>query len=77
MTCLDLSPFYLEKARENMDYWRRMRAPASQKNTSDNFIQVGRQMLATLVHLAGWLLCACKKGLDDRVIAEILQVVQC
>jgi hypothetical protein len=41
ITCLDLSPFYLEKSRENMDYWRRMRAPASQKNTTDAFIQVG------------------------------------
>jgi hypothetical protein len=40
MTCLDLSPYYLERSRENMDYWRRMTAPASQKNTTDTFIQV-------------------------------------
>ena len=26
MTCVDLSPFYLEKARENDDYWRRHQA---------------------------------------------------
>lgn len=25
--CSDLSPFYLAKARSNMDYWRRMRVP--------------------------------------------------
>lgn len=40
ITCLDLSPFYLEKSRDNMDYWRRMRAPASQKISTDKFIQV-------------------------------------
>jgi hypothetical protein len=40
ITCLDLSPFYLEKSRENMEYWRCMRATASQKNTSDEFVQV-------------------------------------
>jgi hypothetical protein len=44
ITCLDLSPFYLEKSRENMDYWRRMRAPASQKDTTDTFFQVGDEL---------------------------------
>ena len=60
ITCLDLSPFYLEKSRDNMDYWRRMRAPASQKISTDKFIQVSGSSNAGLaVQLAGWLrLCA-------------------
>ena len=56
ITCLDLSPFYLEKSRDNMDYWRRMRAPASQKISTDKFIQVSGSPNAGLaVPLAGWL----------------------
>ncbi len=38
MTCLDLSPFYLAKARENLQYWRSKRALGA-VNT-DEFIQV-------------------------------------
>lgn len=45
VTCLDLSPFYLAKARENMGYWRRMRAPASQKDTTDSFVQACSTLL--------------------------------
>jgi hypothetical protein len=48
ITCLDLSPFYLEKSRDNMDYWRRMRAPASQKISTDKFIQVIDTMMQRL-----------------------------
>lgn len=40
VTCLDLSPYYLANARDNLKYWRRVRAPASQKDTTDKFIQV-------------------------------------
>lgn len=39
VTCMDASPFYLAKARENMAYWRQLRAPASQKNEVDLFVQ--------------------------------------
>ena len=38
MTCLDLSPFYLAKARENLQYWRSKRAPGAA--STDEFIQV-------------------------------------
>jgi hypothetical protein len=50
ITCLDLSPFYLEKSRDNMDYWRRMRAPPSQKISTDKFIQVSNQTSNWLRH---------------------------
>ena len=39
VTCMEASPFYLAKARENMKYWRRLRAPATQKGDEDKFIQ--------------------------------------
>jgi hypothetical protein len=40
ITCLNMSPCHLERSHKNMDYWRRMRAQASPKNTTDTFIQV-------------------------------------
>ena len=39
VTCMEASPFYLAKARDNMKYWRRLRAPDSQKGDVDTFIQ--------------------------------------
>jgi ubiquinone/menaquinone biosynthesis C-methylase UbiE len=33
-TAVDLSPFYLEKARDNDDYWRRTRASQEQRTNS-------------------------------------------
>jgi hypothetical protein len=47
MTCLDLSPFYLAKARENLKYWRSKRAPGS--IDTDTFIQVHICQHLTLV----------------------------
>lgn len=41
MTCLDLSPFYLAKARENLKYWRSKRAPGSLD--TDTFIQAAAE----------------------------------
>lgn len=41
MTCLDLSPFYLAKARENLKYWRSKRAPGS--IDTDTFIQAAAE----------------------------------
>lgn len=46
MTCLDLSPFYLAKARENLKYWRSKRAPGS--IDTDKFIQVRSHRLCTM-----------------------------
>jgi ubiquinone/menaquinone biosynthesis C-methylase UbiE len=43
VTCLDLSPYYLANARDNLKYWRQIRAPASQKHTSDTFIQAAAE----------------------------------
>mmetsp|Transcript_13724 Transcript_13724/g.41468 ORF Transcript_13724/g.41468 Transcript_13724/m.41468 type:complete len:561 (+) Transcript_13724:174-1856(+) len=43
MTCLDLSPFYLAKARENLKYWRSKRAPGS--IDTDKFIQAAAETI--------------------------------
>eukprot|EP00747_Dinoflagellata_sp_TGD_P022277 gnl/TRDRNA2_/TRDRNA2_129011_c0_seq1.p1 gnl/TRDRNA2_/TRDRNA2_129011_c0~~gnl/TRDRNA2_/TRDRNA2_129011_c0_seq1.p1 ORF type:complete len:318 (-),score=51.50 gnl/TRDRNA2_/TRDRNA2_129011_c0_seq1:39-992(-) len=46
LTLVDLSPFYLESARENDDYWRRMRYPGSEtRPQSAKFVQAAAESL--------------------------------
>ena len=46
LTCSDLSPFYLAKARENHDYWRRMRQPNLAPQDHTKFLQTAAEKIA-------------------------------
>lgn len=49
LTVSDLSPFYLQQARDNMRYWKRLRAPDAQlggvDGTGVSFIQTAAENL--------------------------------
>lgn len=45
LTALDLSPFYLAKARENDAYWRRTRASGEQQAAAAKFVQANAETL--------------------------------
>jgi ubiquinone/menaquinone biosynthesis C-methylase UbiE len=45
LTVSDLSPFYLEKARENMAYWERMRVPRESSLGHCQFAQCAAELL--------------------------------
>lgn len=70
MTCLDLSPFYLAKARENLQYWRSKRAPGA-VNT-DEFIQVAHVPAAPQLTVQEQVLRSFV-GLGVKVRARIVQ----
>ena len=46
LTCSDLSPFYLATARENHDYWRRMRQPSLAAQDQTKFLQTAAEKIA-------------------------------
>jgi hypothetical protein len=46
--CADLSPFYLARARSNMAYWKRQRAPALNLGGMDGTGQSGPSVVCCL-----------------------------
>ncbi len=45
LTVTDLSPFYLEAARENDEYWRSMRFPKAERPPAATFVQAAAEAL--------------------------------
>ncbi len=46
LTCSDLSPFYLATARENHEYWQRMRQPSLALQDQTKFLQTAAEKIA-------------------------------
>ncbi|KAK9867234.1 hypothetical protein WJX84_008109 [Apatococcus fuscideae] len=46
LTCSDLSPFYLAQARENHEYWRKMRQPSLPMQEQTKFLQTAAEKIA-------------------------------